>query len=297
MAQNSWPFENIDTTETEYSQLFRNFGAGVVGVPTGTQLGVSAGAGLAVNVQAGQAMVRGHYYFNTEIESLGLATANPTNPRIDTIVLRLNPTLNSIVLAVVTGTPASSPVAPTLTQTDAAVFEFALANVRVNAAATTPSTITDVRSFIGSRVGIWSTAGRPTPTTGAFGYNTTTASPEVYNGTSWVSLGVPTSINASIIETTLNSQAGTTYSVVSGDAGKLVLTSNGSPVTITIPNVLTDGQRIDFIQNGDGQITFAQSGITLVSTGSKKKLKTKFSAATVIRLSASIYALIGDLTE
>lgn len=295
MAQNSWPFENIDTTETEYSQLFRNFGAGVVGAPTGTQLGVSAGTGLAVNVQAGQAMVRGHYYFNTAVESLGLATANPTNPRIDLVVLRLDPTANSIVLAVVTGTPGASPVAPTPNQTDAGIFEFVLANVRVNAAATTPSTITDVRSFIGSRVGIWNTAGRPTPTTGAFGYNTTIGSPEVYNGSTWVSLGTPSTINAAIIETTINTVAGTTYSLVSGDKGELIQTTSASTVTITIPNVLAAGERVDVIQWGDGQVVFVGSGITLNSAGNKLKLTQKYSAATVVCLSSGNYALIGDL--
>lgn len=188
MAQSSFPFENVDTSETQFSQMFRNFAAGVNGTPSGTELKVTSGTGLQVNVAAGQAMVRGHYYISTASEALTIAAANPTNPRIDSIVLTLDPTANSIVLAVVTGTPASSPVAPTLTQTDAGIFQYQLATVAVAAGAGSVGTITDTRNFFGSRFGIWATAGRPSaPYAGQAGYNSTLGYPEYYNGTSWAS--------------------------------------------------------------------------------------------------------------
>ena len=152
MAQSSFPFENVDTTETQFSQMFRTLNAGVNGTPAGTELKVSAGTGLQVSVALGQAMVRGHYYISTATELLTIGTANPSNPRIDTVVLRLDPVANSIVLAVVAGTAAASPVAPTLTQTDAGVFEFPLANVAVAAGAGTVGAITDRRVFMGKRL-------------------------------------------------------------------------------------------------------------------------------------------------
>jgi hypothetical protein len=189
MAQTSWPFENVDTTETQFSQFFRNLGAGVQGSPAGNELRVTAGTGLAVNVAAGQAMVRGHYYLSSDTEALSLATADGINPRIDTVVLRLNPTTNNILLAVVTGTPDGNPAPPTLTQTDAAIFEYPLANVLVPASAGVPSTITDRRGFLGSRFGLWSTAGRPSaPVLGTAGFNTTLNIPEFYDGSKWVGL-------------------------------------------------------------------------------------------------------------
>lgn len=152
MAQSSFPFENVDTTETQFSQMFRTLNAGVNGTPAGTELKVSAGTGLQVSVALGQAMVRGHYYISTAAELLTISTANPTNPRIDTVVLRLDPVANSIVLAVVAGTAAASPVAPALTQTDAGTYEFPLANVAVAAGAGTVGTITDRRVFMGKRL-------------------------------------------------------------------------------------------------------------------------------------------------
>jgi hypothetical protein len=151
MAQSSFPFESIDTTETQFSQWARNIGEGVKGSLAGTELKVTAGTGLQVAVAAGQAMVRGHYYVSTASENLTIATANASNPRIDSIVLTLDPTANTIVLAVVAGTAASSPVAPTLTQTDSGVYQYQLATVLVPAAATSVSTITDKRTFLGSK--------------------------------------------------------------------------------------------------------------------------------------------------
>ena len=182
MTQTSFPFEGIDTTETQFSQWARHFNNGVNDEPTGDALEVSAGTGLAVDVEAGEAMVRGHYYISDAVESLALATADATNDRIDTVVLRLDPTANSIVVAVKTGTPAGSPSAPSLVQTDAGIFEQALANVLVPATAGVPGAITDRREFMGTRLGSWATIGRPEPAGRVlFGFNSTTGSIEFYN--------------------------------------------------------------------------------------------------------------------
>ena len=192
MTQTSFPFEGIDTTETQFSQWARHFNNGVNDEPTGTALEVSAGTGLAVDVAAGEAMVRGHYYISDATESLALATADPTNGRIDTVILRLDPTANSVVVAVKTGTAAGSPVAPTLVQTDAGIYEQALANVLVPATAGVPSTITDRREFMGTRLGSWATIGRPEPDGRVlFGFNSTTGSIEFYNTntSAWTPVG------------------------------------------------------------------------------------------------------------
>lgn len=181
MAQSSYPFEGIDTTETQFSQMFRNLQDGVNGTYGGTELEVSAGTGLAVDVEAGQAMVRGHYYISTATESLALATADATNPRLDVVVLRLDPVANSIIVAVKTGTPASSPVAPALVQTDSGVYEFALANVLVPATAGVPSTITDRREYMGTRIGLWNDDTRPTSLKPHVGFNVDGATFEGYD--------------------------------------------------------------------------------------------------------------------
>lgn len=185
MAQSSFPFENIDTTETQYSQLFRTLNNGVNGTPDGGELEVdSAAAGLAVDIAAGQAMVRGHFYISTAVETRSLAVADPSDDRIDLVVLRLDPIANSVVLAVKTGVPDPAPVAPALVLTDGGIFEQPLAEVLVPANAGVPSTITDRREFMGTKLGSWTTAGRPIVTDRAlFGFNTDLQAIEFYNPT------------------------------------------------------------------------------------------------------------------
>ncbi len=191
MAQTSWPFENADTTEAQYSQLFRRLQtSGVSGSPATTDLKVTGDStGMNVKVAAGYAIVRGHAYYNSAQVTLTIGAAG-ASPRIDTVVLRLDPTANSIVLAVVAGTPGASPVAPTLTQTDEGTFELAIGSVAVGASVSTISAgnVTDVRSYLGSQFGRWTTATRPTsPLVGTPGFNTTNSAPEYWDGSAWVS--------------------------------------------------------------------------------------------------------------
>lgn len=198
MAQTSWPFEAVDTTETQYSRLLRHIGQGVVGIPGDNNLLVFAdSSGMQVKVKVvnslSQAIVRGHMYQSTAQETLTIQ-ASETNPRIDSVVLSLDPSTNTIALAVVKGTAATSPVAPALTQTDTAVFQLLLANVAVAASATTISAgaVTDLRTFMGN---VWTSTARPTPSTGIIGYNTSTGKVETHNGTAWVN--VATGLDAS----------------------------------------------------------------------------------------------------
>ena len=131
MAQTSWPFDSIDTTETQFSQWARNIGEGVKGSSVGTELKPYADStGMQVKVPAGQAMVRGHFYNNDAIVTLAVTTANATLARIDSVILTLDPTLNTIVLSLLAGS-ASSGLAPTLTQTDADDYQVHLATIAV----------------------------------------------------------------------------------------------------------------------------------------------------------------------
>lgn len=280
MAQTAWPFENIDTTETQFSQWARNIGEGVKGSSGGTELKpFGDSTGMNIKVYAGQAMVRGHYYVSTATETLVIANSDPTNPRIDSVVLELDPAANTILLKVLTGTAASSPVAPTLTQTDAGIWQQRLGNVAVAAGAglISAGNVTDLRSFLGTTSIAWGDiTGKPTsfPTT-------------------WVDVsGKPTSYSSAII-TTVSSDKSTNYTLVSGDKNTYIR-STGSAITITVPDVLADGESVNFIQAGAGQITFAGSGVTLNSADGNLKTAKQFAGATVVK-SGGVYYLIGNL--
>lgn len=94
-----------------------------------------------------------------------------------------------------------------------------------------------------------------------------------------------------------NNQSGTTFQPAASDAGKAVTLTNASAITVTINNsVFAADDRIDFIQGGAGQVTFAAgAGFLLRSSGSKLKLAGQWSGATIYFLSASEGVLIGDI--
>lgn len=98
-----------------------------------------------------------------------------------------------------------------------------------------------------------------------------------------------------------NAQTGTTYTFVSGDADKLVTTSNASAVTVTIPpSVFSAGQQFDVQSIGVGLTTFAAgAGVTITSTGATAaapKLRARYSACTVICTASNVFTVIGDLS-
>jgi hypothetical protein len=100
---------------------------------------------------------------------------------------------------------------------------------------------------------------------------------------------------------TFNAQTGTTYTLVAGDATKLVTTSNASAVTVTIPpSVFSAGQQINVQSIGVGLTTFAAgSGVTITSTGASAAapvLRARYSAATVICTASNTFTVIGDLS-
>ena len=98
----------------------------------------------------------------------------------------------------------------------------------------------------------------------------------------------------------INSQTGTTYTLVSADRGKLVSLSNASPITLTIPTNSTTafptGTRIDIIQTGAGQVTVGGAGVTINSKDSNKKLSEQGSAASLIKFATDTWWLVGDLS-
>lgn len=190
MAITSYPFDAQVVTETQYSQMFREFqDSGVAAAYDASGFLVAAGSGMTVNVQPGLAFLRGFVVSSTATEPVSIPAAS-TSVRVDRVILRLDPSLNSIALTVKQGT-AGSTTPPALTQTDTGIYEIALAQVTVNANATSVAggDITSTRSVVGTRVGMWATITRPaSPRKGQLGYNNTTSTWEFWNGTAWASL-------------------------------------------------------------------------------------------------------------
>ncbi|MFC4089361.1 hypothetical protein [Micromonospora sp. GCM10011541] len=198
MAISAYPFDNQDTTEIQYSDLFRELqDSGVADSISGSGFQVSGDpGGMNAFVQPGFAIVRGHAVSSTAIESVPIAPAG-TAQRIDRVILRLDPVANSIGLVVLQGVPNAT--APALTQTATGVFEESLGVVTVgaNVGSIAPDKVKDDRRFVGSRVRAWSTDTRPTgPRKSQLGLNVTTGRWEYYTGSGWADL-IPATVDNS----------------------------------------------------------------------------------------------------
>jgi hypothetical protein len=108
-------------------------------------------------------------------------------------------------------------------------------------------------------------------------------------------------INTAKINLALNAQTGTTYTLVAADSGKLVTSSNASPVVITIPpSIFAAGEQINVQSIGAGLTSFTQgAGVTITSTGATSTapiLRAQFSACTIICTASNTFTVIGDLS-
>ena len=96
------------------------------------------------------------------------------------------------------------------------------------------------------------------------------------------------------ITTAVSNKSGN-YAIVSTDKNSFIR-STGSAITITLDNVLSVGESIQFIQAGTGQITFAAgTGVTLTSADSFLKTAKQYAGASVVCAASGVYHLIGNL--
>lgn len=164
---------------------------------------VTSGGGLVLNWTAGRAFVAapaatplpGYYFADLEAGTVNAPAAHATLSRIDLVVLQINDSEYSGLLAndgtfvqIVQGTPSGSPVAPAVPDRAIPLLQYTLAP-----AAGTPSALVDRRIFWQRVDGVPTfvdandrTTRFPTPAVGATSYLTSDKHQYTYNGTSWV---------------------------------------------------------------------------------------------------------------
>lgn len=156
MTETSWPFHSggggTPVYEDEWSIMARQWAhTGVVGYPADDDLQVYANSsGREVHVRAGRASVRGHWLDVDAQVTLPVAENVSGLSRDDLVVARLDPSDDSITLAVLEGTPSGIlSGAPTPTQTDTGVYDLPLAMVTVpnGAAVIAGGNVYDRREF------------------------------------------------------------------------------------------------------------------------------------------------------
>jgi hypothetical protein len=92
------------------------------------------------------------------------------------------------------------------------------------------------------------------------------------------------------------------YTLVLGDADKLVEINNASANNLTVPPnssvAFSTGTQILLAQYGAGQTTVvAGSGVTIRSNGGKLKLSAQYSGATLIKIASDEWYLFGDIAS
>jgi hypothetical protein len=291
------------------------------GIINSTSLAVTANSpvGMSVRVASGWAAIVGttqanmgtYVGYNDAQVTLTITTADVTNPRIDLVCMTVNDSFytgssNNVVLQVVAGTPAGSPVAPSL---PANSISLATVAVAAGALSINSGNITDTRVLVTTNIPESGDISSVTAGNGLSGGGSSGA----------VSLAINTAITADLstaqtftnktltspkVNLGINTQTGTTYTTVLDDNGKLVTLSNASAITLTIPPnssvAYSVGAQLNLAQLGAGQVTFAGgSGVTIVSTGataSAPKLRAQYSTATAVQTSTDNWLVMGDIS-
>lgn len=124
-------------------------------------------------------------------------------------------------------------------------------------------------------------------------------SAKIYSGSDWVDLAVAIT---DATQRTIANITGTTFTPGIADAGKALVFSNSSAITLTIPAESSTnyviGQTFTLIQKGTGQVTVAAAaGVTLNSLSGYKKTSGQYAEARLIKTASNEWLLSGNLSS
>jgi hypothetical protein len=93
---------------------------------------------------------------------------------------------------------------------------------------------------------------------------------------------------------TITTDINSAFTLRTTDANGVVRSISDAGITVTVPNILTDGQRIEVVQAGNGQVTFSGSNISIESKNGLNRTNGLYSRAILMNINGSYY-LFGDI--
>lgn len=283
--------------------------------PSSLEVVANSPVGMSVIVRAGWAAIVGttqpamgtYVAYNDGDVGLTITTANATNPRIDLVCVTVNDSYYSgsadnVVIQVVAGTPAGSPVAPATPANS-----IALAEVYVGAGvlSISNSNITDERVLVTTNIPEIGDISAVNAGTGLSGGGTSGA----------VTLAINTAVTADLTTAqTLTNKTLTSpkinlginaktaaYTTLAGDDGQLITVTSSSTANVTLAAGLYNvGAQITVARLGTGAVSIVgDTGVTVVSTGATSNapaLRATNSTATAIMLTANSWLVVGDIS-
>ena len=125
---------------------------------------------------------------------------------------------------------------------------------------------------------------------GMISYITTGQQMEYYNGSAWTGLNYSSVTNSTV----------SAYTVTSADHNRTFVSASTAAQTIVVPDVFEIGERFDVVRDGAGTVSInAGTGVTTwagagtAGTAKSFAMGTQYSAASVIKVAANSYRVIG----
>lgn len=113
----------------------------------------------------------------------------------------------------------------------------------------------------------------------------------VWNGSAWITLNSPDPTTISVSST-----------VASNQANGLLYSTASTGITVTVADVLNIGDRVDVVRDGAGTVTLAAgsgvtswAGIGTAGTAVTFKIDQRYNAATVLKVAANSYRVVGKI--
>lgn len=129
---------------------------------------------------------------------------------------------------------------------------------------------------------------------------------EVTAGTGLTGGGTSGAVTLNVNVAALNAPVGTVtaaYTATSADNNELLIANGTAAYTITVPDVLSLGGRLDIVRNSSGTVTIAAgTGITdwagagTAGTAVTFKMDQQYNAATVFKTGSGQYRVVGKIT-